>query len=524
MIWKYLKQIINKIGKNKILAFIAFLCFGYTVYFSQPYLITELFNTKQDRISKVFILVVLAVSLMMMPIINCLNNSFIQAVRKYSKEELWNSVTNKPFSYFSEQSVGAVQSYIKDVSFACRELEQTSLAVIVQMGVMLIMYTILLGIQNFAIGILYLVFFSGYMMISVWMAKHNQVNIAASLKSASKVNEYIIDYYRNIETILSSNSKQFEHKKMDKILTDEQRTFIRVQNITNQASLLQQLLIVILASSIVLLGQYLFGASESHSLSIVLILLYSVLNLSGFGVQYLAIEELLNRIRSGLHELKYGKIFPDSKKSPYLFDESKKLIVFDQISYSYKSGKSIFKNLTLSFEKNKLTALIGSNGSGKSTLFKLLSGFFQPESGKITLPFKSKPTIMYLAQDSPLFNRSFLENICYPNQSISEARVFELVQEIGLNTLIQSVEDLTSKTPGDFKNKISGGEEQKISFLRAVIGKPQVLLLDEFTSNLDEKSIAQVYRMISKYLNDKTIISIVHRTEELKFYDQIVEL
>ncbi|MBA1392751.1 ABC transporter ATP-binding protein, partial [Lactobacillus sp. XV13L] len=458
-----------------------------------------------------------------LPLVNCCNNSFVQATRKYSKQELWATVTSKPFSYFARQPVGKVQSYIKDVSFACRELEQTSLGVLVQLGVMLVMYTIILASQNLLLGLLYLLFFVGYMLISIGMARRNRKNIAASLKSASRVNEYIIDYYRNVETILSSMSNEFEGRKMDQVLTSEETTFKGVQNITNQAALFQQFLIVILACVIAMLGQYLFGASGSESLSVVLILLYSVLNLSGFGTQYLAIEEFLNRIRSGLAELEYGKSNADSEMR-FKYAPAENSVVVENVDYAYDSHRPLFRGLNLRFPKGKLTAVVGPNGKGKSTLIKILVGFYPLEAGWVIFPFKARPTMMYVAQDAPLFNRSIMANICYPNNTVDAGLVFKLVKEIGLDTLIHSEKDLLTKTPGDFKNRISGGEEQKILFLRAFVTKPQVLLLDELTSNLDENAIANVYSMIKKYLPGATVISVVHRNAELHYYDDVVQL
>ena len=523
MVYSYLKKISQKVGFGKVISFILFLVVCYTVYFAQPYLINQLFVQGQTRQYKLRVLLALAISLMMMPLISCFNNTFIQAVRKYSKQELWTDVTDKPLSYFARQTVGKVQSYIKDVSFACRELEQTSLAVIVQMTVMLLMYTILLCLQNLFLGLFYLLFFVGYMLVSVVMARKNRKNIAASLKSASKVNEYIIDYYRNVETIKSSNSMQYESGKMNDVLDDEQSSFIRVQSITNKAGILQQLIVVILACAIAVISQFLLGKSDHQSLSIVLILLYSVLNLSGFGTQYLAIEEFLNRIRAGLKELEYHK---NEKKQPpcFQFDGSKDALAVKGISYSYRGQKPVLTDLNLIFKKGAMSALVGPNGAGKSTLLKIIAGFYQPDAGKIILPFAQKPTLMYVAQNAPLFNRSIMANICYPDHQLDINAVYQLVKEINLDTLISSISDLTEKTPGDFKNKISGGEVQKILFLRAVVTKPQILLLDEFTSNLDEEAIATVYKMIKQYLPQTTIISVVHRTAEMEFYQDVIKL
>lgn len=523
MIWKYLKRVIKKIGISKIAYFSMFVLFGYIFYFAQPYFITNLFSINKNESSKLVNLIALSVSLMTIPLIDYFNNTFIQAVRKYSKQELWEVVTNKPFSYFSKHPVGKVQSYIKDVSFACRQLEQSSLKIIIQMAVMIVLYTIMIGIENILLGLLYLVFFTGYLAISVWMAKRNRKNISNSLKSASVVNEYIIDYYRNIETISSSNSEEYESNYMNSILSDEQKSYQYVQSITNQAAIVQQLIVVILACIIAIVGQHIFGSNKIQSLSVVLILLYSILNLSGFGPQYLAIEELLNRIRAGLTELEYN-VSPKQKPNLIKLDGNTDQIIIRDIDYSYKSNQMIFHNLNLAFKKNEMNALTGENGSGKSTLLKLLSGFFTPSKGEIIFPFQNAPKLMYIAQDAPLFNRSIYKNICYPNLKASTETVLSLVKEIGLDTLIQTKDDLNNKTPGDFKNKISGGEVQKILFLRVIITKPDILLLDEFTSSLDEKAIKKVYLMINKYLNHTTIISVIHRADELSYYSNIVPI
>lgn len=124
-----------------------------------------------------------------------------------------------------------------------------------------------------------------------------------------------------------------------------------------------------------------------------------------------------------------------------------------------------------------MSALTGENGSGKSTLLKLLCGFNIPSKGEIIFPFQGTPVLMYIAQDAPLFNRSIYDNICYPCIKASTETILNLVKEIGLDTLIQTEDDLNNKTPGDFKNKISGGEVQKILFLRTIITKPDILFL-----------------------------------------------
>nr|WP_302179664.1 ABC transporter ATP-binding protein [Lactobacillus helveticus] len=239
-------------------------------------------------------------------------------------------------------------------------------------------------------------------------------------------------------------------------------------------------------------------------------------------MQYLAFRELSDRISSGLKVLKYD-VNLKKKKENFGYNDSQNSIQLQNLSFKYSNKKKVFSNLSGSFPKAKMSAIIGENGRGKSTLLKIIMNFYPLRYGTIIFPYKD-PLIVYIPQNAPLFNRSIYENISYPGKKISVDFIMKLVTEIGLDSLIKSKKDLKNKKPGDFKNSISGGERQKILFLRAIVSKPDILLLDEITSNLDEKTVTLLYRLIRKYLKNTTIIGITHRQEELKYYDYIFRL
>ncbi|WP_217268707.1 hypothetical protein, partial [Lactobacillus helveticus] len=120
--------------------------------------------------------------------INILNNNYVQAIRVYSKKELWEKVSNEEYSYFLDSTIGKIQSYINEVSFACREIEQNSLLQMIKLFAMLFLYTIMLIKLNIMLGIIYLVIFVCYMILSTKMANINRMRIAQSLSKTSKIN------------------------------------------------------------------------------------------------------------------------------------------------------------------------------------------------------------------------------------------------------------------------------------------------------------------------------------------------
>ncbi|WP_172983248.1 ATP-binding cassette domain-containing protein, partial [Lactobacillus helveticus] len=435
----------------------------------------------------------LGITLLVTPMINILNNNYVQAIRVYSKKELWEKVSNEEYSYFLDSTIGKIQSYINEVSFACREIEQNSLLQMIKLFAMLFLYTIMLIKLNIMLGIIYLVIFVCYMILSTKMANINRMRIAQSLSKTSKINENMQDYYQNIEVILASNSQKFEDKKIDHTLNDEKEVYYHVQQVTNFNTLVQQFIVIALAAIICI-----------------------------FGMQYLAFRELSDRISSGLKVLKYD-VNLKKKKENFVYNDSQNSIQLQNLSFKYSNKKKVFSNLSGSFPKAKMSAIIGENGRGKSTLLKIIMNFYPLRYGTIIFPYKD-PLIVYIPQNAPLFNRSIYENISYPGKKISVDFIMKLVTEIGLDSLIKSKKDLKNKKPGDFKNSISGGERQKILFLRAIVSKPDILLLDEITSNLDEKTVTLLYRLIRKYLKNTTIIGITHRQEELKYYDYIFRL
>ncbi|ALI52441.1 ATP-binding cassette domain-containing protein [Lactobacillus helveticus] len=515
----FFRNVINRIGKLRVLILILLVFLGYLLYYCQPYFISNLFYNK-DTNKNILNFIGLGITLLVTPMINILNNNYVQAIRVYSKKELWEKVSNEEYSYFLDSTIGKIQSYINEVSFACREIEQNSLLQMIKLFAMLFLYTIMLIKLNIMLGIIYLVIFVCYMILSTKMANINRMRIAQSLSKTSKINENMQDYYQNIEVILSSNSQKFEDKKIDHTLNDEKEVYYHVQQVTNFNTLVQQFIVIALAAIICIFGMYTLHAKNLFS--VILILLYSVLNLASFGMQYLAFRELSDRISSGLKVLKYD-VNLKKKKENFVYNDSQNSIQLQNLSFKYSNKKKVFSNLSGSFPKAKMSAIIGENGRGKSTLLKIIMNFYPLRYGTIIFPYKD-PLIVYIPQNAPLFNRSIYENISYPGKKISVDFIMKLVTEIGLDSLIKSKKDLKNKKPGDFKNSISGGERQKILFLRAIVSKPDILLLDEITSNLDEKTVTLLYRLIRKYLKNTTIIGITHRQEELKYYDYIFRL
>lgn len=166
----------------------------------------------------------------------------------------------------------------------------------------------------------------------------------------------------------------------------------------------------------------------------------------------------------------------------------------------------------------------GENGSGKSTLLKVIAKILDIDSGQITYGLPSIDGIMYVSQNTNLFNRSIYENIIYPMDDANLEEVYELINIFGLNSLITSENDLFQKKPGDFGNKFSGGEKQKILIIRTLINRPHIILFDEITSSLDSNSTKVFYEMLNTRLSSSTVLFVSHDDVVDSAFDRVLEI
>ena len=194
------------------------------------------------------------------------------------------------------------------------------------------------------------------------------------------------------------------------------------------------------------------------------------------------------------------------------------LIEIQNIDFKYlNSEKNIFSNLNLEIKKGNHTIITGPNGVGKSTLLGLLSGIFYPQTGKVLSNTKKYG---YISAYPMIIRGSLKENIAYGNndQDIKDQEILDMISKFELfpeiNNQILNLE---------VSNKVlSSGQMQKLSFIRALLANPDLLLLDESTSNLDSKSKILIYKILSDL--DITIVNSTHSSEELIDYDVELKL
>lgn len=205
-------------------------------------------------------------------------------------------------------------------------------------------------------------------------------------------------------------------------------------------------------------------------------------------------------------------------------------ITFKNVTFSYRE-KTVFQNFNLNLKSNSLIAIIGPSGCGKSTLFNLLLRFEKPTSGKIligTHPIDKYSRIKYsqiltcVAQHPYLFNMSIYENLALIDPDINNIK--KACQQAEIDEYIMSLSKQYDTILSDGALNFSGGQQQRLAIARALLKNSKILLFDEITSALDEKTSYEIFQTLIKLKKTHTILMISHKPSEYQQCDQIINL
>ena len=209
-------------------------------------------------------------------------------------------------------------------------------------------------------------------------------------------------------------------------------------------------------------------------------------------------------------------------------------IRFNNVSFAYPGDKTrVFTNINLTIKPGEKLAIAGPSGSGKTTLCHLIPRFYDVTGGSVTIDGKDvrditlkslRRNIGIVQQDVYLFSGSILDNILYGRPGASKEEAIEAAKKAGIHDFIQTLDDGYDTYVGERGVRLSGGQRQKVSIARIFLKDPEILILDEATSSLDNESEFEVAKSLAKLAEGRTSITIAHRLSSIKNSDRIVVL
>ena len=436
-----------------------------------------------------------------------------------------------PLAFFGEKNLSDLTATIMD---DCTDLEHTfshsvpqlfaSLASIALIAVGMAFYCWQLAVALFwvvpvAMGIL--------LLSNRSMRRSNTVNY----KNKRAVTEVIQEGLDTIQEIKSYGQERRYTAKLDLAVDYYERVMTRGELMLGVLVNGSQSILKLGLATVVIAGA---GLVAAGTVDVFTFLVFLVI---GSRV-YSPINEVLNNIAA----LSYLKIrinrMNEMERMPVQEGADIRIncnydICFDNVNFSYETGKKVLNDVSFTARQGEITALIGPSGGGKSTAAKLAARFWDVNSGRITLGGVDISTIdpeallrnfSVVFQDVVLFNASVIDNIRIGRRDATDEEVLRVARLACCDEFASKLPDGYHTVIGENGQTLSGGERQRISIARALLKNAPVVLLDEATASLDVENETLIQAGISELVKNKTVLIIAHRMRTIANADKILVL
>ncbi|WP_217362377.1 ABC transporter ATP-binding protein [Ruegeria arenilitoris] len=242
------------------------------------------------------------------------------------------------------------------------------------------------------------------------------------------------------------------------------------------------------------------------------------------------LEVGLRQVRMLFKLLDEPETLPENE-NPETLPEGPRQLVFDSVTFGYKSSDPILKDLSLTFEAGQTTALVGLSGGGKSTILNLALRLYDPQSGSVLIDgqdikktsFQSlRSNLSFVGQETFLFSASILDNIRFGREGASKDEVIQAAKAANAYDFIMKLNEGFDTMVGENGAFLSGGQKQRLAIARALLRDSPILLLDEPTSALDSESEHLVQEALRRLTSGRTTIIVAHRLSTILHADKIM--
>ena len=450
------------------------------------------------------------------------------------RKELFDKLENLPFSFYDDNETGKIMSRMTNDIFEISELAHHGPEMLVSTGFSLIFSLFYLSRINVTLALIIFSCAPFLFVITMLVRKKHIASVRASRKAMAEINGNLNSSISGIRT-----TKAFDNAEKEIIKFNEGNVgFIKARmghiytmSIQHAATTFVTDLfnVVCLISGGIFLynGKISFGDYSSFIISV-----------SMFTSPILQLVQWMEQFDNGTTGFeRFCEIMdvPEEKDraGAKVFDELSGDIVFDHVSFSYQGNedREVLNDISFTVKEGQTTALVGPSGGGKTTICHLLPKFYHPDEGKILIGgidieeidmHSLREKIGIVQQDVFLFAGSFYENLSYGKKDASMEEIISAAKKANIYDYIMSLPEGFDTQIGERGIKLSGGQKQRLSIARVFLKNPQILILDEATSSLDNATEALIQEALNSLKQGRTTIVVAHRLSTIRNADEIL--
>lgn len=464
-------------------------------------------------------------------VISYVTNSILVNIRM----ELYTHIQKLPFNFFDRRPVGKILARVMGDVNSLKNLFDQSIQSLIPEIISLISVIIFMLILNFKLAIACILLLP-VLGVGMFVIEVNSRKRWVEYRSKRSIlNGYTHEDISGIKVVQSYAKENDTDEKFKVLVWDHLKSFINAVKINDFIWPIVELSWGLGTIIVFYLGYTLI---RSGDLEIGTLLAFSMY----IGMFWRPIMNLSNFYNTLITNLSAAdRIFEILDIEPFIKDDLDKEdigaikgeVEFKNVSFSYSEEEKdlVLKGVSFKIEKGEKIALVGETGAGKTTIVSLISRFYNPTSGEILIDNKNvldynlesiRSQMGIMLQDTFLFSTSIKENIRYGKLDATDEEIIDAAKAVNAHDFIMSLENGYDTMVNERGTRLSLGQRQLLSFARALLANPRILILDEATSNIDTQTEIIVQKGIEKLLSNRTSFVIAHRLSTIRDCDKII--
>ena len=478
---------------------------------------------------------ILSIGIILLNLFKVLLSAFRSHLLLYLSQKLdialllgyYRHVLKLPMNFFGTRKVGEIISRFNDASKVRDAISGATLTIMIDTIMVIVGGAILYSQNGTMFGVTLIVVIFYFIIVFSFNKWYRRLN-EAQMENNAQLTSYMVESLNGIQTVKAYNAERKVNLETETKFIRLLRSIFKLSWVSNlQGSLVG---FVELTGGIVILwvgayhvikGDLTIGQLITYN-SLLVYFLDPVKNLINLQPQMQTAIVAADRLGEILDLEPERTSNEDKKLAPATMQGD---IRFNNVTFRYGTRRTVLENITMHIRQGEKIALVGESGSGKTTLVKLLLNLYSPEEGDILINNNNirdislenlRDRIAYIPQETFLFSGSIMDNLTLGMDDVSTEEVIEASKEAQAHDFINELPLRYETRLEENGSNLSGGQRQRLAITRAILKKPDILILDEATSNLDSITERAIEDTIEAYSKEMTTIIIAHRLSTIK--------